>query len=81
MCRLLQVEHIKLHTGKAGQALVWRALDDKELKSESLELLPKVNRDQLNHFFAGWWRKNRSAFSNSMSICCVAAMAAKDEQE
>lgn len=51
MRRLLEVEHIKLYAGKAGWALVWRALNDKELKSEPLELLPKVNRDLLNHFF------------------------------
>lgn len=76
MRRLLEVEHIKLYAGKAGWALVWRASNDKELKSEPLELLPKVNRDLLNHFFAGRWRKNRSAFSNSVSICYVAAMAA-----
>lgn len=53
MRRLLEVEHIKLYAGKTGWALVWRASNDKELKSEPLELLPKVNRDLLNHFFAG----------------------------
>lgn len=30
-----------------GRALVWRALDDKGLKNESLGLLPKVNREKL----------------------------------
>lgn len=32
---------------------MWQALDDKELKSESLELLPKVNRDLSNQFLQG----------------------------
>lgn len=53
MCRFLQVKHIKLYAGKAGRALVWTALDDKELKNESLELLPKVNSNLLNQFLQG----------------------------
>lgn len=40
-------ELTELHSEKAGWALVWRALDDRELKTVSLTCLPKVNGDLL----------------------------------